>query len=222
MRILFAEDEAKTAAFVKKGLESHSIAVDLAEDGEKALYMASVSEYDVILLDIMLPKVDGVETCQKLRSRGLKTPVIMLTARLSVDDKIRALDSGADDYVTKPFSFSELFARIRAVARRKEMHLTPQIHIDDLVIDTNKCLVLRAGKTVDLSPREYRLLEFLVKNKGRVLNRFDILENVWGAGDRNLSNVVDVHVSHLRAKIDRGYAKELIRTVRGGGYMIDG
>lgn len=221
MRVLVAEDEAKIAAFIKKALESHSIAVDMASNGEEALYLASVSDYDVILLDVMLPKMDGVEVCQKLRSKDVKSPVIMISARGATEDKIRGLDSGADDYLSKPFNFSELFARIRSVSRRKVTIMKPHIRVHDMVIDTNKCMVLRDGKNIELSPREYRLLEFMVRNQGKVLNRFEIMENVWGSGERNLSNVVDVHVSHLRAKLNRGFEKELIRTVRGGGYILD-
>lgn len=221
MRVLLAEDEMKIAAFIKKALESHSIAVDLATDGEQALYLGGVSDYDVILLDVMLPKMDGVEVCQKLRSKDVKSPIIMISARGATEDKVRGLDSGADDYLSKPFNFSELFARIRSVSRRKTTLMKPHVKVHDMVIDTNKCMVVRAGKTIDLSPREYRLLEYLVKNQGKVLNRFDIMENVWGSGERSLSNVVDVHVSHLRSKLDRGFEKELIRTVRGGGYILD-
>jgi len=221
MRILVAEDETKIAAFIKKALETHSIAVDLAADGEEAFYLATVSDYDVILLDVMLPKMTGVEVCQKLRSRDVKSPIIMISARGATEDKVRGLDSGADDYLPKPFNFSELFARIRSVSRRKATLLKPHIQVHDVVIDTNKCLVLRGEKRIDLSPREYRLLEYLVKNQGKVVNRFDIMENVWGSGERSLSNVVDVHISHLRAKLDRGFEKELIRTVRGGGYIFE-
>jgi DNA-binding response OmpR family regulator len=221
MRVLVAEDEVKIASFIKKALESHSIAVDMANNGEDALYLASVSDYDVILLDVMLPKMDGVEVCQKLRSKDVKSPVIMISARGATEDKIRGLDSGADDYLSKPFNFSELFARIRSVSRRKVTNMKPHIRVHDMVIDTNKCMVLRDGKNIDLSPREYRLLEYMVRNQGKVLNRFEILENVWGSGERSLSNVVDVHISHLRSKLDRGFEKELIRTVRGGGYILD-
>lgn len=221
MRILLAEDEIKIASFIKKALETRSIAVDVAANGEEALYMGSVSEYDVILLDVMMPKMDGVEVCQKLRSKNVKTPIIIISAKGNTDDKVRGLDNGADDYISKPFNFAELFARIRSVSRRKAVMLKPHLSVRDMVVDTNKCIVVREGKKIDLSPREYRLLEFLIKNSGKVINRFEIMENVWGSGERTLSNVVDVHISHLRSKVDQGFPKRLIRTVRGGGYILE-
>jgi len=221
MRVLVVEDEPKILAFIKKGLETHQIAVDTAEDGEEGLFKASTSEYDTILLDVGLPKLDGVEVCQRLRVKGVKSPIIMVTGHGEVDDKVRGLDLGADDYLTKPFSFQELFARVRAVSRRKEHLIKPHIRLYDVVIDSNKCLVVRNGKTIDLSPLEYRLFEFFIKNQGKVVSRYDIMENVWGSGERILTNVVDVHVNHLRNKVDKGYKKKLIKTVRGEGYMLE-
>lgn len=221
MKILIAEDEGHMAAVLKRALISKSIAADVATDGEQAFAMASMSQYDVILLDIVMPKMQGVDVCQQLRKKGIKTPIIMLSGRGAVPDKIRGLDSGADDYLPKPFSFSELMARIRAHTRRTETFSRPELKFQDLAIDRNTRKVKRAGKEIDLSPKEYRVLEFLMKHQGKVMSRFEILENVWGSAESNLSNVVDVHVSHLRRKIDAGSKMPLLKTVRGGGYVLE-
>lgn len=220
MRVLVVEDDPKIARFIKKGLETHQIAVDMAEDGEEGLFKASVAEYDAMLLDVTMPKMDGVEVCQRLRVKGVKTPIVMVTGMDSVEDKVRGLDVGADDYLTKPFSFQELFARVRAVVRRKEHLLKPHIRLYDMVIDSNKCLVIRGGKTIDLSPLQYRLLELLVKNQGKAMTRYDIMENVWGSGELIITNVVDVHIGNLRKKLNKGKLKNFIQTVQGEGYMI--
>jgi DNA-binding response OmpR family regulator len=221
MRILVVEDEAKIAKFIRKGFETHQVAVDLAGDGEEGLFKATISEYDAVLLDVGLPKMNGVEVCQRLRVKGIKTPIVMVTGHDELEDKILGLDMGADDYLTKPFSFQELFARVRSVVRRKDHHIKPHIRLYDLVIDTNKCLVLRGSKIVDLSPLKYRLLEFLVKNRGKLLSRYDIMENVWGSGELILTNVVEVHVSALRRELNRGGKKNLIHTIRGEGYILE-
>jgi len=221
MRILLAEDDKRMAGIVKRALSSQSLAVDVAADGEKALHLASYNDYDVILLDVILPKIGGIQVCHELREKGVKTPIIMLSAKGAVVDKIHGLDSGADDYLPKPFSLSELMARIRAVSRRKEVFRKPELKYGDVEIDTNTRIVTRKGTPIDVTPKEYRLLEFLIKHPEKVLSRFDLLENVWGAGDGYFSNVVDVHMSHLRRKLNRGFEKKLIRTVRGGGYILE-
>jgi len=221
MKVLIAEDEGHMGAVLKRALMSKSIAVDLATDGEQAYAMATLSHYDVILLDVVMPKMDGVEVCQQLRKKGIKTPIIMLSGRGAVPDKIKGLDSGADDYLPKPFSFSELMARIRAHTRRTETFSKSELKLRDLAVDRNTRKVKRAGKKIDLSPKEYRVLEFLMKHQGKVMSRFEILENVWGSAEANLSNVVDVHMSHLRRKIDSGVKKQMVKTVRGGGYVLE-
>ena len=221
MHILVAEDEQYIASFLKRGLEKESIGVDIASDGDRALHMAYMNNYDVILLDIGLPKLSGLEVCKKLREHGKDCPIIIISSRGETDDKIRGLDSGADDYLPKPFSLQELMARIRAVSRRNESLQKPNLELDDILIDYNKLKLTRAGKTIDLSPKEFRLLEYLVRNKGKVLNRCEILENVWGSGEMMFSKAVDVHVSNLRNKLNSGFPKKLIKTVRGTGYIYE-
>jgi two-component system OmpR family response regulator len=221
MRILLAEDEAHMANVLKRAMKAKSIAVDHASDGEEALYLGSVSDYDVILLDVLMPKMKGLEVCSKLRKKGVKTPVIMLSAQGSVPDKIRGLDSGADDYLAKPFSFSELMARIRAHARRKNTFKKDLLRVQDLRLDRRTRKVRRAGVDIELPQKEYRMLEYMMQHKGKVLSRYEILENVWGAGDNIDSNLVDVHVSYLRKKMDhKDFKEKLLRTVRGAGYVI--
>jgi DNA-binding response OmpR family regulator len=221
MRILLAEDEAHMANVLKRAMKAKAIAIDHAVDGEQALYMASISEYDVILLDVLMPKMKGLEVCTKLRQKGIKTPVIMLSAQGSVPDKIRGLDAGADDYLAKPFSFSELMARVRAHVRRKNTFKKDVLRLHDLYLNRCTRKVKRAGEEIELPPKQYRILEYMLQHKGRVLTRYEILENVWGAGDTIDSNLVDVHMSTLRKHLDKDHEKKLIRTLRGSGYVIE-
>ncbi len=221
MRILLAEDEAHMANVLKRAMKAKSIAIDHACDGEQALYMASISEYDVILLDVLMPKIKGLDVCMKLRNKGNKTPVIMLSAQGSVPDKIRGLDAGADDYLAKPFSFSELMARVRAHVRRKSTFKKDVLRLHDIHLNRRSRKVKRSGKEIDLAPKQYRILEYMMQHKGRVLSRFEILENVWGAGDTIDSNLVDVHISHLRKHLDQDFERKIFRTVRGAGYVLE-
>lgn len=221
MRILLAEDEVHMANVLKRALKAKSIAVDHACNGEEALHLGLVSEYDVILLDVLMPKMQGLDVCRQLRNKGIKTPIIMLSAQGSVPDKIKGLDAGADDYLAKPFSFSELMARVRAHVRRKSPFKKDQLKLQDLNMDRVTRKVKRGKEELDLAPKEYRILEYMLQHKGKVMTRFEILENVWGAGDTNASNLVDVHMSHLRKKLDQDHEKKLLRTVRGAGYVLE-
>lgn len=221
MRILVIEKDARMINFLGKALKSQSIVVDEVTDAEKALFLTSASDYDVILIDDLLPGIGGIELCYKFREKGVKSPIIIISEQGNLGNVVRALDSGADDYLVKPLDTSVLFARIRAASRRKESYHRPHIKIADLIIDCNKRMVFRNGQTIDLSPKEFRLLEFLVKNMGKALTRIEIMENVWGTGSIAFSNVVDVHMSHLRTKVDKKFTKRLIHTVRGGGYIFD-
>jgi len=208
------------AAFVAKGLREQTYAVDLAADGEQAVYLASVNEYDLIILDIMLPVKDGHAVCRELRSAGMRTPILMLTARGSVDDRVTGLDSGADDYLTKPFDFKELLARLRALLRRAAVFRPAVIQVADLSINTASHAVVRAGRSISLTAKEYALLEFLVLNQGRVVGREQIAQHVWDENFDPLSNIIDVYIKRLRAKIDAGSAHRLIHTRRGEGYIL--
>lgn len=221
MRVLIVEDNPHQAMFLRKPLESQMVAVDVAYDGEQALFMASTSDYDVIVMDYILPKMDGIAVCKALRNKDIQTPIVMLSGHSSVDERVTALDSGADDFIVKPYSVSELTARVRALMRRKDVHRHGDIVIHDMVIDRNRKIVSRAKEPIDLSPREYRILEYLCQNRGKVVSRYDILENVWGSADTLLSNVVDVHMARLRNKINKGSLKFLIQTKRGAGYIIE-
>jgi len=220
MRILLIEDEKKVARFISKGLIEESYAVDVAYDGEEGLFLAEVNDYDLIILDIMLPKKDGFEVLKTLRNKGFTTPVIMLTARDELESKIQGLDLGADDYMTKPFAFSELMARIRAVTRRKQEKADNKLQLGDLVIDAVTRTVTRGNKPIELTNKEYALLEYFIRNPGRVLSRTMIAEHVWDYQFDHMTNVIDVYVNYLRQKIDRGFEKKLIHTIRGVGYVI--
>lgn len=220
MRILLVEDEKDLANILKKGLIEEGYAVDVAFDGEEGLYMATNYPLDVIVLDIMLPKMDGIEVLSCLRKNEVDTPVLLLTAKDTTGDKITGLDVGADDYLTKPFEFDELLARIRALIRRKGLVKESVIRIDDLVIDTRSHEVTRAGKLIGLSAREYVLLECLAYNKNTVLSRTAIVEHIYDEDFDMDSNVVDVYINYLRNKIDKGFTKKLIHTIRGAGYML--
>jgi DNA-binding response OmpR family regulator len=220
MRILIVEDNKTLAGALKQGLEEERFAVDLAYDGEEADYKARVNEYDVIVLDLMLPKVDGWTLLKRWRERGLTTHVLILTARGSTEEKVHGLNLGADDYLAKPFQFEELLARIRALVRRKHQVKNPIIRIYDLEIDTAARKVKRGGKVIHLTPREYALLEFLAFHRGRVVTRPMIWEHLYDEHDENTSNVVDVYIRYLRQKIDKGFEPPLILTRWGEGYML--
>jgi DNA-binding response OmpR family regulator len=220
MRILLVEDESRVAGFIAKGLRERAYAVDIATDGEQAVYHATVNEYDLMILDVMLPIKDGHEVCRELRAGGFRTPVLMLTARDAVDDRVAGLDSGADDYLAKPFDFKELLARLRALSRRST-GLRPQIaRMGDLTINTASHAVTRAGRPVQLTAKEYALLEFLVLNADRVVGREQIAQHVWDECFDPFSNVIDVYVKRLRTKLDSGFERRLIHTRRGEGYIM--
>lgn len=220
MRVLVVEDEDKIAAFIKKGLEEEGYAVDVVGDGESALDYALSVDYDVIILDIMLPRKDGISACQNLRECGCNVPILMLTARDAVDDRVRGLDAGADDYLVKPFAFRELVARVRALLRRPRDVVSSQLQVGDLLLDTRTHVARRSGRKIELTAREYALLEFLMRNKNQVLTRTQIAEHVWDYDFFSESNIVDVYIRYLRVKVDADFEPKLIQTVRGVGYMI--
>ena len=220
MRVLVIEDDPGVADFVRKGLREASYAVDLADDGVDGFNVACVNQYDVIVLDLMLPGKDGFTVLHELRSGGVRTPVICLTARDAVDDRVKGLDLGADDYLTKPFSFAELLARIRAVLRRGEKITANPIVVGDLTLDVVARSVRRGERRIDLSPNEFALLEYLARNVGHVLSRTMILEHVWDMHQDPMTNVIDVHINRLRKKVDGGAARPLIHTIRGVGYVL--
>lgn len=221
MVILVVEDEIKITRFIKKGLEMEHYTVEVAYDGEDGLSKAEINNYDLIILDIMLPKMDGFEVCRKLREAKIETPVIMLTARNMVEDKIKGLDAGADDYLIKPFAFGELLARIRALLRREKTVKSTKLQVGDLVIDPANHEVMRNGKEVSLSSKEYRLLDYMMRRPGHVCTRTMIGEHIWGYNFTDDSNVIDVYISYLRKKIDTGFKIKLIHTVRDIGYKIE-
>ncbi len=221
MRILIVEDEQKVSDFIRRGLKEEGYAVDAAFDGEQGLFLASTNPYDLILLDLMLPKLDGLTLCRKLRREEKnQTPVIMLTAKDEVRDKVKGLDSGADDYLTKPFSFEELLARIRAVLRKGSRQQQNLLQVADLVLDPLSHKVTRAGKEIQLTAKEFSLLEYFMRNPGAVVTRTMISEHVWDINFDTFTNVIDVYVNYLRKKIDAGRPTSLIQTVRGRGYIM--
>ncbi len=220
MKILIIEDEKRLAETLKKGLEENSFAVDLSFDGEEGLYMAETSQYDALLLDIMLPKLDGFTVLNRLREKKNNVPVIMLTARSEIGSRVEGLNKGADDYIAKPFDFSELLARLNAVIRRNKGSASPVIEIDDLIIDINSRTVKRGGDRIDLSSREYVILEYLALNKDRVISRTELSEHVYDMDSDLDSNIINVYINYLRNKIDKGRDKKMIQTVRGSGYII--
>lgn len=220
MRILVLEDEPGVSAFLGRGLREAGFAVDLAADGNDGCHMACTEPYDLIVLDLVLPGKDGFSVLGELRRRGITTPVICLTARDAVDDRVKGLDLGADDYLAKPFSFAELLARIRALFRRGSVLAANPITVGDLSIDVVTRQVHRSGKRIDLSAREYSLLEYLARHADQVLSRTMILEKVWDMNQDPLTNVVDVHINRLRKKIDHGFTKPLVHTIRGVGYVL--
>ena len=220
MRILVVEDEPKIAAFIQKGLQEEHHVVDVIGDGEEALAWATGAAYDLLVLDVLLPGRDGISVCRELRRRGVRTPVLMLTAKDTVDDRVAGLDSGADDYLVKPFAFKELLARLRALARRPPTVAGPVLHLADLRLDTVRHEATRAGRPIELTPTEYRLLELLLRHRNQVLSRTMIAEQVWSYDFYSESNVVDVYIRNLRRKLDEGYSPKLIHTVRGVGYKL--
>lgn len=219
MRILLVEDERNVASFIKKGLEEEFYSVDIAEDGSEGLLLSRTNDYDLVILDIMLPGINGVELCKKIRERDRRIPILMLTAVDSIESKVQGLESGADDYLTKPFAFSELLARIRALLRRVPDTVS-ELTIEDLRMELLSRRVFRGDKEIDLTPKEFSLLEYLLRNKGKVLSRTQIIENVWGYNFDPGSNVVDVHIKFFREKIDSESKKKLIHTIRGAGYIL--
>ncbi|MEP6946862.1 MAG: response regulator transcription factor [Acidobacteriota bacterium] len=221
MRVLLVEDDVRIAGFVAKGLRENSYAVDVAHDGEDGLYQAEINEYDLVILDVNLPRIDGFELCREIRKNGDRVPILMLTARDAVDDRITGLDIGADDYLTKPFEFRELLARLRALLRRHSEIRPPLITIADLEIDTVSQRATRGGKRIELTGKEYALLEYLALNKGKLVGRDEISSHVWDDSFDAFSNLIEVYIKRLRTKMDDGYKIQLIRTRRGSGYILD-
>lgn len=220
MRILVVEDEPDAARYLAKGLRQHTFAVDIAEDGASAIYKVSVNSYDIVVLDVMLPDSDGFAVCKTLRAAGHSMPIIMLTARGAVTDRVDGLNSGADDYLTKPFEFSELVARVKALLRRQPQLVDPVMRIADLVIDTHHRRVTRGGKLISLTTREYALIEYLASRRGAVTGRAEISEHVWDENYDPTSNLIDVYIQRLRQKLDYGFDVRLLHTRRGEGYQL--
>jgi heavy metal response regulator len=220
MRILVVEDEKKVARFIQQGLEEERYTVDIAFDGEQGLQMAQSQGYDLIIMDIMLPRKNGIEVTRELRTREGNTPILMLTAKSAIEDKVVGLDSGADDYLTKPFAFAELLARVRSLLRRGSMEKSTILSVADLELDTITHKARRGNRTIELTAKEYALLEFLLRNRDRVLSRTIISEHIWDYNFDTGTNLIDVYVNHLRSKIDSGFDRKLIHTVRGVGYVL--
>jgi two-component system, OmpR family, response regulator len=220
LRILIVEDEVKLAALLRRGLAEEAHAADVAASGEDALWMAASTEYDAIVLDLMLPGLDGLEVCRRLRADGVWSPVLMLTARDALEDRIGGLDAGADDYLTKPFAFAELLARLRALARRGSPERPAVIAVGDLALDPATHSVRRGEVEIELSAKEFALLETFMRRPGRVLSRFELLEHAWDYDYERRSNVIDVYVRYLREKIDRPFGRTSLETVRGAGYRL--
>jgi DNA-binding response OmpR family regulator len=223
MKILVVEDEHRIANTIKEGLEQERHTVDVAYDGETGYDLASTEDYDVIVLDLMLPKMDGLEICQKLRQEDIHTPILMLTAKGQIQDKIKGFNSGADDYLTKPFSFEELLARLRALSRRPKKVLTDVLKVKDLTINLNNFKIKRNNSDIELTSKEFSLLEYLMRNSGRVLNKEQIISHIWNYESDVLPNTVEVYIKTLRKKIDRPFSdqKSLIHTIRGFGYKLE-
>jgi two-component system OmpR family response regulator len=220
MRVLVIEDDVKMAVLIHRGLRGDGMAADVAISGEDALWMAGATEYDAIVLDVMLPGMDGFEVCRRLRADSVWTPILMLTARDAVEDRVNGLDGGADDYLTKPFSFAELSARLRALVRRGPVERPTVLRAGDLHLDPASRRVWRNGTDISLSAKEHALLETFMRRRGEVLDRFQLLEHAWDNEYENRSNIVDVYVRYLREKVDRPFGVESIETVRGAGYRL--
>jgi len=221
MRVLLVEDDKKLASYIEKGLKEAGFAVDRAEQGDEGLRLVLRSSYDVAIVDVMLPQLDGLTLIDRMRARKVLTPVLILSAKRSVDDRVRGLQTGGDDYLTKPFSFAELLARIQALIRRANHESEPTcLTVGDLSIDLLRREVIRSGIKIDLQPREFALLEYLMRNDGRVVSKTTIIEHVWGYGFDPLTNIVDVVISRLRNKVDRDFDQKLIHTFRGVGYAL--
>lgn len=220
MRILVVEDEAAIAAFIADGLAKAGYGVDLANDGPDALHWVAITTYDLIILDVMLPGMDGLTICEVMRQRGVVAPVLMLTARDAIDDRVAGLDSGADDYLVKPFAFAELLARIRALLRREPALLGTVLHVADLSLDTRNHEVSRNGEPITLTTKEYRLLELLMRHPNQTITRDAIAEHIWNYEFDNITNLIDVHIHALRRKLDDPYSTKLLHTVRGVGYRL--
>ena len=220
MRLLVVEDDVKMAALLRRGLSEEGSAVDVARTGEDGVWMAAATEYDAVVLDVMLPGIDGFEACRRMRDGGVWAPVLLLTARDSVEDRVAGLDGGADDYLTKPFSFAELSARLRALVRRGRPERPPVLTVGDLTLDPATRNVRRGEAEISLSAKEFALLEAFMRRPGEVLTRLELLEHAWDFAYENRSNVIDVYVRYLRSKVDRPFGVESIETVRGAGYRL--
>jgi len=220
MRILIVEDDLNLARFIQKGLQEERYAVDVAGDGEEGFLLASVNPFDLIILDIMLPKMDGLEVCRRLRAERKAIPILLLTARESLEDKVAGLDTGADDYLAKPFAFAELLARVRALLRRGGALPAGRLKAADLELDPVSHRVWRAGQEISLTNKEFALLEYLLRNANQVLTRTAIIEHIWDIHYDSMTNIVDVHIRALRAKVDRNFSPPLIHTMRGVGYAL--
>jgi two-component system OmpR family response regulator len=220
MRVLVVEDRPKMAALLERGLRRDGASVDLADRGEDALWMAAATAYDAIVLDVMLPGIDGLETCRRLRADDVWAPILLLTARDAVEDRVNGLDQGADDYLTKPFALDELLARLRALARRGARERPAVLAAGDLRLDPGHRRVWRGADEIDLPPKQFAMLEALMREPGRVLSRYDLLERAWDQGYENRSNVVDVHMRVLRDRVDKPFGTKTIETVRGAGYRL--
>jgi len=220
VRVLLVEDEIKLASLIRKGLREEALLADVAIKGEDALWMAEATPYDVIVLDVMLPGIDGFQTLRRLRASGIRTPVLMLTARDAVEDRITGLDTGADDYLAKPFDFGELLARLRALARRGPAEHGPVLRVGDLELDPARRGVRRGDVEISLSAKEFQLLEVFMRHPGEVLSRYQLLQGAWDMGYEHKSNVIDVYVRYLREKVDRPFGARSLETVRGMGYRL--
>ena len=220
MRVLVVEDDVKLAGLIQRALREHAALADAAHDGEDALWMADATPYDVMVLDVNLPGINGFETCQRLRASGVHTPILMLTARAAIDDRVTGLDTGADDYLVKPFDVREMLARVRVLARRGPAGGGPVLSIGDLSLDAATRMVSRGSTQIPLSTKEFQVLEVFMRRPGQVLSRYDLLEGAWDMAYENRSNVIDVYIRYLREKIDRPFGMRSIETIRGAGYRM--